>query len=79
MQQAIDRGWYTRDRVNLHEMDTDDPSAHFGIACWAARDRYIYEVEPVGEREGTTVSLRRTTSAPTPKRRSNSASTTTEN
>jgi hypothetical protein len=38
------------DRVFIYESDTDDvTSGHFGIAIWATEDKFIYEVEPLGD------------------------------
>ena len=49
---AIARGIYTRHRVYLYEMDTDDLYAHHHItAQWVSTEKRIYEVEPIGDRE----------------------------
>ena len=46
---AIAQGIYTRHRVYLYEMDTDDLYAyHHRSAQWVSTDKRIYEVEPFG-------------------------------
>jgi hypothetical protein len=39
------------DRVFIYWAGNDDPINHIGLASWAQRDRYFYEVEPVGDLE----------------------------
>jgi hypothetical protein len=48
---AVQMGQGRIDRVFVYWSDNDDPRNHIGTASWAQRDRYFYEVEPVGELE----------------------------
>jgi hypothetical protein len=39
------------DRVFVYWSNSDDPFNHIGRTSWAQRDRYFYEVDPVGDLE----------------------------
>jgi hypothetical protein len=48
---AVAMGQGRTDRVFIYWADDDDPRSHIGRASWAMRDRYFYEVEPIGPLE----------------------------
>ncbi len=33
----------------VFESSSDDPRDHIGLAEWATKDKYIYEVDPIGD------------------------------
>jgi len=48
---AVDMGQGRTDRVFVYWSESEDPLNHIGTASWAQRDRYFYEVLPIGDLE----------------------------
>jgi hypothetical protein len=48
---AVKMGQGRPDRVFVYWADNDEPINHIDRVSWALRDRYFYEVEPIGALE----------------------------
>ena len=48
---AVAMGQGRTDRVFIYWAIDNNPMNHIGTASWAQRNRYFYEVEPIGEVE----------------------------
>ena len=49
LEEARSYEWFRPDLVWVFESSSDDPRDHIGLAEWATKDKYIYEVDPIGD------------------------------
>lgn len=51
LESAIEHGVAVPNRVFVYKHQSDNPYQHFGLGPWVTKNRYVYEVHPIGELE----------------------------